>query len=64
MARRSDGLLVVGTPEVTAKLQYFGGAVSNYAALPDGRLLIIRMESQPVTVDRLVVVQDWTSRLK
>jgi hypothetical protein len=60
----SAGRLVVGTPEVRAQMQYFGGAVSNYAALSDGRLLIVRMESQPVNVDRLVVVQDWTSRLK
>jgi WD40 repeat protein len=52
-----------GDTSVRARFPYSGGAVANYAVLPDGRVLRIRREPTEVVVDRLIVVQDWVSQL-
>ena len=57
-----DELRPVDT-SVRARFPYVGGAVANYAIIPDGRVLRIRHEPTAVVVDRLVVVQDWVSQL-
>lgn len=55
--------LVPGPPTVRARQPYFGGLAANYAVFPDGRVLMVRQESQPNVADRLIVVQDWLSEL-
>jgi eukaryotic-like serine/threonine-protein kinase len=53
---------VVGT-SVRARFPYFGGVVANYGTFPDGRILMVRLEPNTVVVDRLIVVQDWPSKI-
>jgi hypothetical protein len=55
--------LRAGDTTVRTRFPYVGGAVANYAIMPDARVLRIRLEPTEIVVDRLVVVQDWVSQL-
>ena len=55
--------LAIGPPTVRASHDYFGGATPNYSIAPDGRVLMVRRDPTPTLSDRLIVVQDWLSRL-
>jgi hypothetical protein len=62
ISSRGNEPRVVAT-SVRARFPYFGGSVANYGTFPDGRILMVRREPNTVVVDRLIVVQDWLSKI-